>query len=183
MKKPPLFVGMILILTICISCKKLIQAVFPGKDIALETLKISVPPTPFADSSNEIALGSFDTYVNTDSIVRSETGGVFGINSIASIKVKEIIIKATNADELNNVSAFKSFRIAISSDVKPQPTNIVNIDIPSSATDSYRASISNSPDITGYLKGTNITYTIYGSLLQATTKTLKLSCNIVVRAD
>lgn len=168
---------------VCISCKKLIEAVFPGKDIDLETLKISIPPTPFADSSNEIALGSFATYINTDSIIRSETGGIFGINSIASVKVKEITIKAANADDLNNVSVFKSFRIAISSNAKTEPANIVNIAIPSTAADSYTTSVQDGPDITGYLKGTDITYQIYGSLRHATTKTLKLSCNIVVRAN
>ena len=176
------YVVSVLFLTPFISCNKIIEAVYPGEDMTLEELTVEVPPVPVADSTLEIPVGTFTTYVNTDSTIRANTGGVFGINSVSSVKVKEVTMQVKNADDANNLSAFKSFRIAISSNTDANPLDIVDIEIPATVVASYSSTPLNSPDITPYLHGTWITYTVYCSIRHTTTKTLNLSTTIVVTA-
>ncbi|CAN5251001.1 hypothetical protein BH11BAC6_BH11BAC6_04120 [soil metagenome] len=164
------------------SCNKLVESVFPGEDITLGELVVTVPPIPFADSTFEFPAGTFTIYINTDSVIRATTAGVFGINSVSSVKVKQITMSVLNADSDNNLSAFKSFRIAISSNTQTNPQDILQIDIPATAFDSYTATAIDSPDITAYLQGTSITYTVYGRVRSTTTKTLNISSTVVVTA-
>jgi hypothetical protein len=175
------------IISICLlvataSCNKIIEAVYPGEDITLEELTVTVPPLPVADSTFEIPVGTFTTYVNTDSIIRASTGGVFGINSVSSVQVKEVTMNVQNAEDTNNLSAFKSFRIAMASNTDSASLDIVNLEIPATAVASYTSTPSNSPNITSYLHGTWITYTVYCSIRHTTTKTINLSTTIVVTA-
>jgi hypothetical protein len=183
MKRSYLFIGAVAFMIGLGSCAKLIQAVYPGQDITLESVSLSIPPIPIADSAFELPLGSFTTYVNTDSTVRANTNGAFGINSVASVKVKEVALQVSNSDALNNLSAFKSLRVLIASDVKTDPSIILDMDIPASATSSFTEDPSNSPNIVDYLHGTHITYWIYGSFRHTTNKTLDLSASIILRAD
>jgi hypothetical protein len=173
----------ILLLVLSVSCKKIAEAIFPAQDITLEDIAVTVPPIPFADSAVEIPVGTFTTYINTDSIIRAKTSGLFGINAVNSIKIKQVDIEVSNADSVNNLSAFKSFRIAITSNTNSTPLDIAQIEIPAWADSSYTAVPSNAPDITSYLHGTQIAYTIYCRIRNTTTKALNLSSTLVARAE
>src|SRR5580658_2415665 len=86
------------------SCKKLITDLFPGESITLPTYSVTVPAIPFADSTVQIDAGSFITYVNTDSIIKAQTGGAFGLSDVSTVTVKQVTISVTNADAVNNLS-------------------------------------------------------------------------------
>lgn len=182
-KRSVLFYGIITLAILAFSCKKIISLVFPGKDVSLPALKINVPAIPLADSTKEFQAGSFTTYINVDSIIKANTNGAFGIGSVNSVKVKKVTLSAQNADATNNLSAFKSFRITISSNTNTNTMDMVSINIPASAVNTYSETPSNSPNITSYLGGSSINNTVYGTVRKATTKTLNLTISILLRAD
>ena len=182
-KRRHLLYGIIALSTTIFSCKKIISLVFPGKDVSLPALKINVPAIPLADSTKEFQAGSFTTYINVDSIIKANTNGAFGIGSVNSVKVKQVTLSVQNADATNNLSAFKSFRITISSNTNANTMDMVSVNIPASAVSTYAETPSNSPNITSYLGGSSINNTVYGTVRKTTTKTLNLTISILLRAD
>ena len=184
MNKKKLYYPLVLCcIIISVSCKKLADAVVPEQEIILEDLQLSVPPIFFADSSIEIPAGTFTAYINVDSTIRSNTNGVFGIDALSYIKVKEINLTVPDADANNNLSAFKSFRIVLSSDTNPAPLAIALVNIPAWAVNSYTSSNEDSPDISSYVQGHFISYTVFVKIRSTTSKALTIKAKVAAVAN
>ena len=101
-----------MILTGFYSCKKLVAAVFGGTDVNAPEVQVTIP-TVFIVPPNEMSLGTYSFHFNLDSIVRANTGGIFGANVVNSIKVKQVVVNITNADQVNNLANFESARVTL----------------------------------------------------------------------
>lgn len=165
-----------------LSCKKIVSAIFKGTDINVPSVQITIPVI-LAVTSNEISLGSFSQQINVDSLVRANTGGVFGINVVSSIKLKEASLSITNADALNNLSNFESVRVTLQSNVNNSPVEIISIIFPDSFASSYSYVPASSTELLPYLKGTTITYNIFGKVRRITSKPLNLVVQVTLRAN
>ncbi len=165
-----------------LSCKKIVDTFFAGETFAMPAITMTIPAIPLADSTQEFSAGSFTTYVNVDSTIKANTGGVFNISSISTVTVKQVSVTVTNADDINDVSAFKSFRITISSNTNATVANMVTVNIPASAAGSYTYTPTNPANIVDYLKGTAINNTLYGTVRKTTTKALNVKVVITLFA-
>lgn len=165
-----------------VSCKKIVDTFFAGETFTMPAITMTIPIIPIADSTQEFSGGSFTTYINVDSTIKANTSGVFNINSISTVTVKQVSVTLTNADEINNVSAFKSFRITISSNTNATVANMVTVNIPASAAGSYTYTPTNPANIVDYLKGTNINNAVYGTARKTTTKALNVKVVITLFA-
>ena len=180
MKKPSfLIVLMIILCTGIFSCKQVLDLVFPGMETTAPDIQITIPPI-LAVTDQEVALGSFTTHFNLDSAIKANTKGVFGINSISTIKVTKASFKLLNGDEQNNLSNFKSVQFSISSNTNKTPADIVTVNFPDSTLNSYTQTVTDSPDISNYLRGTEITYNVSGAARRATTKSLTMVISITM---
>lgn len=176
-----LFIACVLLLQIS-SCKKIIAAVFGGTDVNVPQVQVTVP-TVIAVTSNEISLGSFSFYFNLDSVVKANTAGVFGANAVNSIKIKQISINITNADQLNNLANFKNARITLQSNTNNNPAEIFSSTFADTYASTYTYTPTNSPELISYLKGTNISYNVYGTIRRITNKPLTMVIAITLKAD
>jgi len=175
------FILAILLISVS-SCKKLVDTFFAGETVALSPFTMTVPAILFADSTQEINAGSFTTYINVDSTIRANTNGLFGIKDVSTITVKQITISVTNADEANNLSSFKSFRITISSNNNTTVSDMLDVNIPAYVTTTYTESPSNPTNIVGYMQGNTINNSIYGAARSTTTKSLNVVAVITLFA-
>ncbi|CAN5162099.1 hypothetical protein BH09BAC2_BH09BAC2_13980 [soil metagenome] len=170
------------IVAMIFGCKKLVKAVFTGADVNAPTVQITIPVIPLTTGS-EINLGTYSASFNLDSSVKAKTGGLFGADILTSIKIKQVTITNTNADDLNNLSNFEYVRVALYSDNNPTVINALTIN----STDTYASTITvnptDSPDLLPYLQGSRITYTVYGKNRRPTTKPLDFTINILVRVN
>ena len=176
-----LFIACVLLFQIS-SCKKIIAAVFGGTDVNVPQVQVTVP-TVIAVTSNEISLGSFSFYFNLDSVVKANTAGVFGANAVNSIKIKQISINITNADQLNNLANFKNARITLQSNTNNNPAEIFSSTFADTYASTYTYTPTNSPELISYLKGTNISYNVYGTIRRITNKPLTMVIAITLKAD
>jgi hypothetical protein len=164
------------------SCKKIIETVFQGMDVNVPEVQITIPSV-IAVTPNEIALGSFSYQLNLDSIIKANTAGVFGINAVSSVKVKQVTINLSNADQLNNLSNFESFRMTVQSNANSSPSELFTANF----TDTYASSITitpvNSPDLLTYLKGSEISYNMYGKMRRITAKPLNMTIAVTLRVN
>lgn len=155
------------------SCKKVAENIFQGLDVKVPDVNVTIPII-IAVTPNEISLGSFSFNYNLDSIVRANTGGVFGANAVNLIKIKQININITNADQLNNLANFQSARFTLHSNTNTTPIEFFSQTFPDTFASSFTFTPTNSAELLTYLKGSSITYTIYGKMRRITTKPLNL---------
>ena len=162
-----------------ISCKKALESFFPGLDVKVPDMQVTIPAIPIAPN-DEFALGSFTTHFNLDSAIRANTSNVFTINSVSSMKVKEMVATISNGNVNNNLSNFESGRILVSSNANANEAALASFLFPVTETYSYAADTNNSPDILGYYKGTEITYRLFGKLRKPTTTQLNLTISTTI---
>ncbi len=164
------------------SCKKIIAAVYGGSDVPVPELQLMLPQIYFVQP-NEIPLGNYSFYFNLDSTVKASTGGVFGANSVNSIKIKQITIKVINPDAYDNLANIDSARVTLESDTNTTPVELFHIGFPDSYADTFTYTTTSSPELLPYLKGNLIVYNVFGKMRNPTNKPLGLSVDIILRAD
>src|SRR4051812_20665662 len=104
----------VLIIMAATSCKKVVTSLFPGIDVRIPDVQITIPPVIVVPST-EMTLGTFSASYNLDSIIKASTNNVFNINDIGSVKIKEVTVTLQNGDNLNNLSNFQNARVTVSS--------------------------------------------------------------------
>ena len=170
----------ILLLVTFSSCKKIVAAIFGGFDTTVD-FQLSIPAIPVV-SPFELPLGQYLYKFNLDSIVKSKTAGVFRATDVKSIKVKQFNINITNADQLNNVSNFQSVRVTIQSNTNNTPAELFSVTLP----DTYASTFStagNNAELLSYLKGSDITYYMYGRNRRVTIKPLTIILSVIISAS
>lgn len=182
MKKPIIILFSALLLVGAISCKKVINAIFQGFDVTVPDIQVTIPAV-IAVAPSEIALGTFSIPFNLDSIVKSRTAGVFGANAVSSIKVKQMSITITNADQMNNLANFESARVTIHSNTNSSPTEIFSATFPDVFASTYTSTPVNSQELLSYLKGSEIIYKMYGKNRRITTKPLNIVISVIIRTS
>ncbi len=156
-----------------LSCKKVADAIFQGLDTNVPDVQITIP-TIIAVSTIELPLGTDSYNFNLDSIVKAKTAGVFGANAVRFIKIKQITINITNADLLNNLANFESARMTIQSNTNSTPAEVFFQAFPDTYATSFNFIPTNSAELFTYLKGSTITYNIFGKNRRITTKPLNM---------
>src|SRR5665213_749697 len=156
------------------SCKKVIAAIYGGSDVAVPQSELIIPQV-YIVPPGELYLGSFVYDINLDSSVRANTRGVFGASAVNSVKVKNVIIKIVNPDAYDNLSNFDSARVTIQSNSNNTPIQIFNVGFPNTYLDSMYYTTPNGPELLSYVKGSTITYNVYGKVRTTTNKPLGIT--------
>lgn len=180
MKKNLVSICIISLLIVGVSCKKIAAAIFGGFDTTVD-LQVTVPVIPVV-APFEVSLGQYSYKFNLDSVVRAKTGGIYNANDVKSIKIKKLDVAITNADALNNISNFQSVRVTIQSNTNTTPAELFSVTFP----DTYATSFStpgNDVELLSYLKGSDITYNLFGKNRRVTTKPLTITFSITLRAS
>jgi hypothetical protein len=155
------------------ACKEIRAKLLPSFTVNIPAIKLTIPILPFT-SGKELPVGALKAPINMDSTIRANTAGAFGAGSVTSVKINTITFLLENADGNNNLSNFENGRMRIYSDNDTSATDIAIINFPSTYTDSLTVTPANSPDISNYLRGSELSYNIYWQNRKVTTKKLKL---------
>jgi len=162
---------------ITVSCNKIINEAFPGLNASVPDLQVTIPAIPVVPSG-EISLGSFTTSFNLDSTIRVNTGNIFTLSDISSITVNDVVVNVSNGDASNNLSNFTSTRVTLASNTDTIPANLINLSFPDTTALTVTNAPASSPELIGYLKGTQLTYHVYGQMRRPTSKALNMVISI-----
>lgn len=176
------FIIAFLIVGSLFSCKKIIAAIFSGIEFNIPDIVLNIPAIPLV-SPSEIDLGSFTQNINLDSIVKAKTVNVFGADIVKSVQVKNVTITVINGDDLNNLSNFEYARITLASNTNNTATEIAKITFPTSNVSSFVYTPPNSLELISYLKGSNLTYHIYGKNRKITTRPLRFVLSVLLKVN
>jgi hypothetical protein len=178
------FLGTILIIINFYSCREGIKneikkKLLPSFNVNIPDIQLSVPPIAFV-SGKEIPVGALKTPINLDSTIRANTAGTLGSAAITSVTVKRIEIKLKNASKANNLANFESARMRIYSNNDTAAADIAIINFPDGYSDSLAITPANRPEISNYLKGSQLGYNLFWKNRRATTKFLKLVVTVTL---
>jgi hypothetical protein len=165
-----------------ISCKKTILSLFPGFDVKIPDMQVTIPPIPIV-LGDEIQIGSLTSHFNLDSTIRANTSNVFNISHVSSMKVSSMVATLSNGNVLNNLSNFESGRLLISSNTNATPVSLASFSFPTTETYTFAGNTENAPDIVSYYTGTEITYQLYGKLRRPTTQQLNQTVSTTIRVN
>ena len=178
------FLGTLLILINFCSCREGIKneikkKLLPSFTVNIPDIQLSIPPIAFV-SGKEIPVGALKTPINLDSTIRANTAGTLGAAAITSVTVKKIEIRLKNASEANNLANFESARMRIYSNNGTAAADIAIINFPDVYSDSLTVTAANRPEISNYLKGSQLGYNLFWKNRRATSKFLKLVVRVTL---
>lgn len=164
------------------SCKKLVQNLFSGLEFNVPEMSFTAPAIPFV-SPSEVQFGTITQNINLDSVVKANTLNAFGADIVKSVTIKTVTITINNPDDLNNFSNFQSARIALTSNSNNTPIDLANITFPNTNTSTFIYTPTSNTELVSYLKGSSLTYTIYGQNRKITTKSLNFSVSVRLKVN
>lgn len=180
MKKIGALLSVLVLFTTITGCKKVIDKIFDGFDADVPAIEVKLPIIPLAPPQ-EIQIGSFTQRFNLDSTIKANSDNTFGAGDVKSIKVKSIQFSLLDADANNNVSNFESARFTFHSNANATPVQIASVNFPDVYATSFTyTSDANAPELKDYLKGNELTYTVFGKIRRTTSKTLPLSIQVTL---
>jgi hypothetical protein len=159
------------------TCNEIKEKLLPAFTVNIPEINLTVPPLPIV-TDKEIPVGALKTHINMDSTIKVNTAGTFGANSVHFVKVEKMVIKAMNADANNNLSNFETARMRIYADTAS--TDIAIINFPTAYSDSITVIPPTSPDISNYLRGSDLAYNLFWKNRKKTKKFLQLNVKISV---
>ncbi len=166
------------VLSVVTSCKKTVQAIFPGAETPLPELIYTLPPVnnPIIPLYTTFPLPRVEQAFNLDSIVKVNTGNNFGAGDITSVKIKELKMKiVSGADSANNLSNFENASFNFSSTSNSNAIKVASIAFADVYATEKIIPGDGTPELRGYLDGNKLYYDINASIRRYTNKSLKIS--------
>ena len=156
------------------SCDKIKKAIFNSFSTNGGSFDFSVDI--ITDTSMTANFEELTTHLNIDSVIKSHTGGAFGLDDIDKISLEFAELHINNPDSANNISNFETAGIVFNTNTSTDPVNIATGLIPDTYADSYQFDCS-SINLKEYLRGTELAYIYAAKARRATTKQLDCTLN------
>lgn len=151
------------------SCDKVKEKLFPAFETEIADVNVTIPITVAGVESTSSSTVAF----NLDSTSKAYTSNAFGINSISAVKVKDITVALTDANDVNNVSNFQKLTRRFASNTVATPAVVATADIPKTPAAFINIPAgTNTPELKDYLKGNQLTYTVSSVARKSTTMPL-----------
>jgi hypothetical protein len=127
-------------------------------------------------------MGQTNVQYNLDSVIRKNTGNVFGSDIVGNMYIKEIGLELLDNDGSNNLSKFDYVKLSVSSGGST-PVLFGPYNVPAGTYSSTIFSVSNSPNIKSFFNGAAVTFSMSGKANTATTKTLRAKVSATLRFE
>ncbi len=108
MKARKLFFAISALLTTTIifsSCDKLKDKLFEAFLTQAADVSLTIPVVNSTTQEGKVETLSF--YINVDSIIKANTGGLFSLNSVSTVEIETADMTINNADAANNFANFE----------------------------------------------------------------------------
>ena len=160
------------------SCKKIEDALFKPFESPL-SFEVNIPV--INNTTTEEAMGQTNVRYNLDSVIRKNTGDVFGSNIVGEMYISAIGIQLLDNNAGNNLSNFDYVKLSVASGGTPVVLGPYNIPAGTSSSTSF--SVSNSPNIKPFFSGSNVTFSMAGKANKVTTQTIRARVSATLRFE
>ena len=160
------------------SCDKIEDALFKPFESPLN-FEVTIPV--ITNTSSEVNMGQTIVRYNLDSIIKKNTGDVFGADVVGSMYINQIGIQLLDNNASNHLGNFDYVKLAVSSGGTPAVFGPFNI--PAGAAASAAFTTSNSPNIKPFFSGSNVIFAMNGKANKATTQPLRARISATIRFE
>ena len=160
------------------SCEKVKDALFKPFESPL-SFDITIPV--ITSTTAEVNMGETVVRYNLDSIIKKNTGEVFGSDIVGAMYINEIGIQLMDNDANNNLGNFEYVKLSVSSG--NTPATFGPFTMPETANSSATFSVSNGANIKPYFSGSNVYFEMDGKANTATTKALRARVSATIRFE
>lgn len=161
------------------SCDKIEGALFKPFESPL-SFEVTIPV--ISNTSSEVGMGQTNVQYNLDSVIRKNTGNVFGADIVGNMYIKDIGLELLDSDGSNNLSKFDYVKLSVSSG-SSTPFLFGPYNVPAGSITNTIFSVSNSPNIKPFFSGATVTFSMTGKANTATTKTLRAKVSATLRFE
>ncbi len=161
------------------SCEKLKDAIFEAFETPY-SFEVSVPVV--TNTTSETTFGESNVRFNLDSIIRANTGNVFGADIIGNVQIKEVAFEVIEGNATSNLTNFAYVKMEVAAN-GTTPVVMGPYSIPPTATSSASFPVSNSFNIKSLFSGSTVNFKITGKARTATTQTMKVRVNTLIAFD
>lgn len=180
MKKLFLYLNLAAIATVGFaSCEKLEDVLFESFQAPI-SFDVNIPVV--TNTTSEIALGETSIRFNLDSMIRVQTGNVFGTDVVGNMQIKEIGLEVIEGNATSNLSNFAYVKMLIAANGSA-PVEMGPFNIPATATGSASFPVNNPFNIKSLFSGSVVHFKVVGKARTATTQTMKVRVNTMVAFD
>lgn len=168
------------------SCDKLKEKLFEAFTTGMTDVNLTIPVV-----SNTVGEGKIETlpvFINVDSIIRANTGGIFSLNSVSRIIVESADFVISNPDPSNNIANFE-YGILLMNTFNPQKNDwnstmgIGRSDIPDSYASSINFAVIPDVNLKDHLQGTKLIYLYSYKARRPTTKALNGTIKMKIKIE
>lgn len=160
------------------SCEKIENALFKPFESPLN-FEVTIPV--ISNTSAEVNMGQTIVRYNLDSIIKKNTGDVFGADVVGSMYINQIGIQLLDNNASNHLGNFDYVKLSVSSGGTPVILGPFNIPAGSSASAAF--TVSSSPNIRPFFSGSNVTFVMNGKANKATTQPLRARISATIRFE
>ncbi|MCU7550543.1 hypothetical protein OCK74_15600 [Chitinophagaceae bacterium LB-8] len=152
------------------SCEKIKEKIFDSFSANGADYEFTIP---IIANTNEATLSTTTVNFNVDSAIKANTKGFFGVGILKQINPEEVTLNLLNANDLNNLANFESFKVQVTTPSNSTPTVIASMTNPDTYAATTKLTVDNSKDLLDLLKASSITYKVIGKARRITTQPLK----------
>lgn len=161
------------------SCEKLEDAIFESFQAPI-SFEVSIPVV--TNTTSEVALGETAVRFNLDSMIRVQTGNVFGADVVGNMQIKEIGMEVIEGNATSNLANFAYVKMSVAAS-GTTPVEMGPFSIPTTATGSVSFPVNNSFNIKSLFSGSTVNFKVIGKARTATTQTMKVRVNTMIAFD
>lgn len=160
------------------SCNKIESALFKPFESPL-SFDVTIPV--ITNTTSEVNMGQTNVQYNLDSVIRKNTGNVFGADIVGAMYINAIGIQLLDNDAANSLSNFDYVKLSVTSGGTPSVFGPFNVPVGSSSSASF--TVANSANIKPYFSGSNVSFSMTGKANKATTKTLTAHISATIKFE
>jgi hypothetical protein len=164
------------------SCDKIKDNLFKAFSAGGGEANFTVPVITTTNKFDTIDIQ--EIYLNVDSIIKAETGGLFSLDNVSKITVESAEITINNPDADNNISNF-DYGLVLFNTFNPATNDWNNTmavaadNIPDAFATSYSLAVLDGVNLKDHMRGTKLVYAVAAKARRITTK--PLDCTLKVR--
>ena len=161
------------------SCEKLKDAIFQSFETPYG-FDVTIPVV--TNTSSEISFGEANVRFNLDSIIRANTGNVFGADVVGNVQVKEVAFEVKEGNATSNLANFEYVKLNVAAS-NASPIIMGPYNIPASASSSISFPVTSSFNVKSLFSGASVNFKVTGKARTATTQPMKVRVNMLLGFD
>ncbi|MFZ9718787.1 MAG: hypothetical protein ACO3BD_05475 [Chitinophagaceae bacterium] len=168
------------------SCDKLKEKLFKAFSTGGGNVNFTIPIVTSTTAEGKYATEK--VYINVDSIIKAETGGVFSLNDVKIISMESAEIFVNNADQDNNLGNFEVGAVIFntfntSKNDWNEPMLLATNDLDDEYADYHKMIITEKVNMKEHLRSNEIAYWYGAKARRVTTKPLECTLKVKLHIE